>query len=90
LRFLRCAGKKFRRPQTQEVLTLPELLAEALWVHPAIKAEAQMIESKKARVPQVKPLPDPTVGGNGMKRSNRNHGSWNLHLYEEAFDDLCV
>jgi len=42
-------------------VTLASLLAEAEKVHPAIKAEAQMIESKRARVPQVKSLPDPTV-----------------------------
>lgn len=46
---------------TQEVVTLPQLLAEAECVHPAIKAEAQMIEAKRSRIPQVKSLPDPTV-----------------------------
>ena len=46
----------------EEVVRLADLLAEAERVHPAIKAEAQMIESKKARVPQAKALPDPTVG----------------------------
>jgi cobalt-zinc-cadmium efflux system outer membrane protein len=56
-----------RAQQTQpsaqeEVVQLAELLAEAERVHPAIKAEAQMIESKRARIAQVKSLPDPTVG----------------------------
>src|SRR5438093_693543 len=46
---------------TQEVVTLPQLLAEAERVHPAIKAEVQMIEAKRSRIPQVKSLPDPTV-----------------------------
>lgn len=43
-------------------VSLASLLAEAERVHPAIKAEAQMIESKRARIPQVRSLPDPTVG----------------------------
>jgi cobalt-zinc-cadmium efflux system outer membrane protein len=55
-------AQETQTPATQEVVTLPELLAEAERAHPAIKAEAQMIESKKARIPQVKALPDPTVG----------------------------
>jgi len=42
-------------------VTLASLLADAERVHPAIKAEAQMVESKRARVPQAKALPDPTV-----------------------------
>jgi outer membrane protein, heavy metal efflux system len=45
----------------QEVTKLTDLLAEAERVHPAIKAEAQMVESKKARISQAKALPDPTV-----------------------------
>lgn len=49
-------------PAAQDLVSLPDLLAEAERVHPAIKAEAQMIESKRARIPQVKSLPDPTVG----------------------------
>ncbi len=54
-------AQEVQTPATQEVLTLPQLLAEAERVHPAIKAEAQMIEAKRSRVPQVKSLPDPTV-----------------------------
>jgi hypothetical protein len=54
-------GQEVQTPATQEVVTLPQLLAEAERVHPAIKAEAQMIEAKRSRIPQVKSLPDPTV-----------------------------
>jgi outer membrane protein TolC len=43
-------------------VTLGSLLVEAEQVHPVIKAEAQMIEAKRARIPQVTSLPDPTVG----------------------------
>ena len=45
----------------QDVVRLADLLEEAERVHPSIKAEAQMIESKRSRVPQVMSLPDPTV-----------------------------
>jgi len=51
---------------TQGVTRLADLLEEAERVHPAIKAQAQMIESKRARIPQVKSLPDPTVGTGWM------------------------
>ncbi len=54
-------AQELQTPATQEVLTLPQLLAEAERVHPAIKAEAQMIEAKRSRIPHVKSLPDPTV-----------------------------
>jgi cobalt-zinc-cadmium efflux system outer membrane protein len=54
-------AQEVQTPATQEVVTLPQLLAEAERVHPAIKAEAQMIEAKRSRIPQVKSLPDPTV-----------------------------
>ncbi len=53
-------------PARQEVVTLPELVAEAERVHPAIKAEAQMIEAKRSRIPQVKSLSDPTVQAGWM------------------------
>jgi cobalt-zinc-cadmium efflux system outer membrane protein len=46
---------------TQDGVKLSDLLAEGERVHPAIKAEAQMVESKRARIPQAKALPDPTV-----------------------------
>ncbi len=48
-------------PAAQEPVALAELLAEADRAHPAIKAEAQMVEAKQSRIPQVKSLPDPTV-----------------------------
>jgi outer membrane protein TolC len=48
-------------PVAQEPVALAELLAEADRAHPAIKAEAQMVEAKQSRIPQVKSLPDPTV-----------------------------
>src|SRR2546429_262959 len=54
-------AQEVQTPTTQEVVTLPQLLAEAERVHPAIKAEVQMIEAKRSRIPQVKSLPDPTV-----------------------------
>ena len=53
-------------PAAQEVVTLPQLLAEAERAHPAIKAEAQMIGAKRSRIPQVKSLPDPTVQAGWM------------------------
>ena len=49
------------KPAESSPVALADLVAEAERVHPAVKAEAQMIESKKARIPQVKALPDPTV-----------------------------
>jgi outer membrane protein TolC len=56
-------GLRAQEPQGEATpVTLASLLAEAEQVHPAMKAEAQMIESKRARIPQVKSLPDPTVG----------------------------
>jgi outer membrane protein TolC len=57
------SGLAAQEQQTEAApVTLESLLAEAEQVHPAIKAEAQMIEAKRARIPQVKSLPDPTVG----------------------------
>ncbi len=44
-----------------DVVKLADLLSEADLVHPSIKAEAQMVEARRAHVPQVKTLPDPTV-----------------------------
>lgn len=44
-----------------DVVRLEEFLREAERVHPAIRAEEQMVEAKLARVPQVRTLPDPTV-----------------------------
>lgn len=55
-------AQEARNPAAQDAVRLPDLLAEAERVHPAIKAEAQMIESRRARISQVKSLPDPTVG----------------------------
>jgi cobalt-zinc-cadmium efflux system outer membrane protein len=46
---------------TQGEVKLTDLLAEAERVYPAIHAERQMVESKRARIPQVMSLPDPTV-----------------------------
>ncbi len=51
---------------TEEIVRLADLLAEAERVHPALKAESQMIEAKRSRVPQVKSLPDPTVQAGWM------------------------
>ncbi len=62
--FLAVPGLRAQETQelaTQEVVTLPQLLTEAERVHPAIKSEAEMIEAKRSRIPQVKSLPDPRV-----------------------------
>ena len=48
-------------PPSVEVVKLADLLTEAERVHPAIRSETLMIESKRAHVPQVRSLPDPTV-----------------------------
>jgi cobalt-zinc-cadmium efflux system outer membrane protein len=48
-------------PVAAEPIQLADLISEAERVHPAIKAEEQTIEAKRARVPQVQSLPDPTV-----------------------------
>lgn len=45
----------------QDVVKLSDLLSEAERVYPSIQAEARMVESKRARIPQAKALPDPTV-----------------------------
>lgn len=44
-----------------DIVKLADLLSEAERVHPSIRAEAQMVEARRAHVPQVKTLPDPTV-----------------------------
>ena len=59
-------AQEAQSPPTSEVTKLADLLVEAERVHPALKAEAQMIESKKARISQVKALPDPTVTAGWM------------------------
>src|SRR5713226_910764 len=59
-------AQEAQTPATQAVVTLPELLAEAERAHPAIKAEAQMIEAKRSHIPQVKSLPDPTAQAGWM------------------------
>jgi outer membrane protein TolC len=59
-------GQEAQSIATQGVTRLADLLEEAERVHPAIKAQAQMIESKRARIPQVRSLPDPTVGAGWM------------------------
>src|ERR1700693_4789301 len=44
-----------------DAVRLMGLLSEADRFHPSIRAEAQMVEARRAHVPQVKTLPDPTV-----------------------------
>ena len=46
-------------PVATDVVKLEDLLSEAERVHPAIRAEEQMVEARRAHVPQVKTLPDP-------------------------------
>jgi hypothetical protein len=55
-------AQEVQTPAMPGVVKLADLLTEAERVYPSIKAEAEMIDSKKARIPQVKSLPDPTVG----------------------------
>lgn len=51
-----------QEPAREEPVKLGELVAEALRKHPAIEADLRMLEAKRARVPQARALPDPTVG----------------------------
>jgi hypothetical protein len=48
-------------PAATDVVKLSDSLSEAERVHPSIRAEAQMVEARRAYVPKVKTLPDPTV-----------------------------
>lgn len=57
-------GLAAQQPPSQgagEMVRLADLLSEAERVHPSIKAEAELVESMRARVPQAKALPDPTL-----------------------------
>ncbi len=49
------------RPGAAEPVTLSELIAEAERVHPSLRAVEQSIQSKQARIPQARSLPDPMV-----------------------------
>lgn len=60
--FLVCAPAAAQQsPAPAEPVKLADLVAEADRVHPAIQAESRMIEAKRARVSQVRALPDPVV-----------------------------
>lgn len=60
--FLACAPAAAQQsPAPATPVKLADLVAEAERVHPAIQAESRMIEAKRARVPQARALPDPTV-----------------------------
>lgn len=59
--FLACAAAAAQQPAPSEPVKLADLVAEAERVHPAIQAESRMIEAKRARVSQVRALPDPVV-----------------------------
>ena len=48
-------------PVAADEVKLQDLLLEAERVHPAIRTEEQMVEAKRAHVPQAKSLPDPSV-----------------------------
>lgn len=48
-------------PVATDVVNLADLLSEAERVHPALRAEEQVVEARNAHVPQVKTLPDLTV-----------------------------
>ena len=47
-------------------VTLDPLVGEALQKNPAIKSAARRVQALRARVPQAKSLPDPTVSGGWM------------------------
>ena len=61
LAFFDLKAQQLEVPVATDVVNLADLLSEAERVHPAIKAEEQMVEARRAHVPQVKTLPDPTV-----------------------------
>jgi outer membrane protein TolC len=48
--------------QTQESATLAALVREALQKNPAVQSAYRQVQGMRRRVPQVKTLPDPTVG----------------------------
>ena len=56
------APQEAARPQPAEPARLADLQAEAERNHPSIQAAARIVDAKRARVPQAKSLPDPTVG----------------------------
>lgn len=51
---------------TQQTITASELVAEAQSKHPAIAAADRMVAANRARVSQVKTLPDPKVSASWM------------------------
>lgn len=53
-------------PAASAPVTLRELIAEAERVHPSLRAAEQTIQSKLARVPQARSLPDPMVSAGWM------------------------
>ena len=61
LAFCDLKAQQPQAPVATDVVNLADLLSEAERVHPAIRAEEQMVEARRAHVPQVKTLPDPTV-----------------------------
>lgn len=55
------AEEPMRAPQAAATLKLEDLVAEALRANPAIQSTARRVEALRARVPQVKALPDPKL-----------------------------
>lgn len=52
--------------QTSDTVSLNDLINEALTRNPAIKSAIAQVEAKRARIPQVRSLPDPTLSGGWM------------------------
>jgi outer membrane protein TolC len=49
-------------PGDQSVVTLDDLVREALQKNPGVQSTLHAVEAQRRRVPQAKTLPDPTVG----------------------------
>jgi hypothetical protein len=83
-------AQEVQAPATRGVVTLPELSAETSRVHPAIKAETQLIVSPKREFRRSRHYLNLPSVEMEWRRSSWNYGFWNLHLYEEDFDDRRV
>ena len=56
------SGQASTSSQAQESATLSALVREALQKNPAVQSAYRQVQAMRRRVPQVKTLPDPTVG----------------------------
>jgi outer membrane protein, heavy metal efflux system len=57
------ATQKSSDPNSETVLRLEDLIAEALANNPEIEAAERMVDAKKAVAPQQRTLPDPVISG---------------------------